>query len=135
MSCVRFASDVEILFGILWELFEKECEKSVDVFRGSDSVGDAVGRIRKPDVNGLVEEDYIGVAVPAIVIVNHVSLLVNAGWAKFQEETGQGRASRAAVEPQYNRVVCGIVARLEEPCKLAISNFWGETRCIETSLQ
>jgi hypothetical protein len=47
--------------------------------------------------------------------VDKLNLAVHRGWAELHEETGQGRAARAAVQPEDDGVVLRVVTRLEEP--------------------
>lgn len=44
-----------------------------------------------------------------------LELLVDGRWAELEEETGEGRAAWAAVEPEDDWVVLWVVAGLEEP--------------------
>lgn len=112
---VRLASNVEVLLGVLGELVEEEGHKSVDVLAGSDRVGDGGTRVGVADVDGLVKEDDGGVVVPRPLVVDNLKLLVDGSGAELHEETGQGRAARATVEPKDDGVVLGVVAGLEEP--------------------
>jgi hypothetical protein len=45
MSSIRFPCNVEVLFGILWELLKEESQKSVDIFSGSDCIADGAPTI------------------------------------------------------------------------------------------
>lgn len=45
-----------------------------------------------------------------------LDVLVDAGGAELHEETGQGRATGATVEPEDDGIVLGIVSRFKEPC-------------------
>ena len=47
--------------------------------------------------------------------MDNLDVLVDGGRAELEEETGQGGAAGAAVEPQDDGVVLGVVARLKEP--------------------
>jgi len=40
VTSIRFTSDVEILFGILRELFEEQSEESVNILASSNGVAD-----------------------------------------------------------------------------------------------
>lgn len=40
---------------------------------------------------------------------------IDASGAELKEETGQRRAARSTIQPEYNWVILGIVARLKEP--------------------
>ena len=78
-SSVAFGSDVEGLFGVLGKARKEELKESVDVFGcgwGVVHCGPVV-RVGIADVNGLVKEDDIGVAIPAIRIVGSVLALIS----------------------------------------------------------
>lgn len=115
VTSVALARDVEVLLGVLRELLEEEGEESVDVLASRDGVADSVAGVRVADVHGLVEEDDAGIRVPRAGVEFDLSLLVDGGRAELHEETGEGRAARATVEPQDHRVVLRVVAGLEEP--------------------
>lgn len=115
MTSIGFTGNVEVLLGILGELFEEEGKQGIDVLASSDRVTDSRVAVGVTDIDRLVEEDHGRVGVPSVVIVDRLDLLVDAARAELHEKTGEGRASRATVQPQNNRVVLGVVARLEEP--------------------
>lgn len=115
MTGIRFASNVEILLGILRELVEEEAEKGIYVLSGSHGVADGASAVRVANVDGLVKEDDGSVVVPRVWVIHQLNLLVDGGRAELQEETGQRGAARAAVEPKDDGVVLRVIARLEEP--------------------
>lgn len=100
---------------VLGKLFEKEGEEGVDVLAGGDCVGHGGAGVGEAGVYGLVEEDDAGVGVPAIGVRDDVKVLVDRGGAKFEEEAGERRATGAAVNPEDDGVIGGIVAGFEEP--------------------
>jgi hypothetical protein len=96
---------------------EEEGHESVNVLAGSNSVADRAATIRVADVDRLVEEDDGSVVVPCVRVVNNLNLLVDGGRSQLEEETGEGGAAWATVEPQDDGVVLGVVTGLEEPYK------------------
>lgn len=112
---VRLSSNVEVLLGVLGELVEEEGKKGIDVLASSDSVAHGATAVRVANIDGLVEEDNGSVVVPRLRVVDELNLLVDGGRSKLKEETGQGRATGATVEPEDDRVVLGVVTGLEEP--------------------
>lgn len=112
---IGLASNVEVLLGVLGEFVEEEGEQGVDILASSDRVGDGRARVGVADVDGLVKEDDGGVVVPRPLVVDNLEFLVDRSRAELHEQTGEGRAARATVEPQNNGVVLGVVAGLEEP--------------------
>lgn len=115
VTSIRFTGNVEVLLGILGELFEEEGKQGIDVLASSDRVADSRVTVGVTDIDRLVKEDHGRVGVPSVVIVDRLDLLVDAARAKLHEKTGEGRAPRATVQPQNNGVVLGVIARLEEP--------------------
>lgn len=115
VTSIRLASNVEILLGILRELLEEQRQQRVDILPGGVCVAHRAAAIRVTDVHGLVEEDDGSIAVPGAGVVLDLDLVGDGGWAKLEEEASQGRAAWATVEPEDDRVVLGVVARLEEP--------------------
>lgn len=106
---------MEVLSRILGELVEEECEKGVDVLASSDSVADGATAVGVADVDRLVQEDDGSIVVPCVWVVYNLNLLVDRSRSQLKEKTGEGRASRAAIEPQDDGVVLGVVTGLEEP--------------------
>lgn len=115
VTSIGFTGNVEVLLGILGELFEEEGKQGIDVLASSNRVADSRVAVGVTDVDRLVKEDHGRVGVPSVVIVDRLDLLVDAARAELHEKTGEGRASRATVQPQNNRVILGVIARLEEP--------------------
>jgi hypothetical protein len=115
VASIRLSSNVEVLLGILGKLVEEESEEGVNVLASSDSVAHGSAAIRVTNVYGLVKEDDGSVVVPRVGVVDNLKILIDRGRAKLKEETSQGGAARAAVEPENDGVVGGIIARLEEP--------------------
>lgn len=115
VTSVRLSSNVEVLLGVLRELVEEEGEKGINILAGSDSVADRTTTVRVANVDRLVEEDDGSVVVPRLRVVDDLNLLVDGSRAKLKEETGQGRAAGATVEPKDYGIVLGVVAGLEEP--------------------
>ena len=116
VASVRFTSDVEWLLSIFGEVVEEKGQQGVDVLAGSDGAGDGTTTVGVTSVDGLVNEDDRGVAVPRVVVVHQLELGVDAGGAELHEETHHGGAAGAAVQPEDDGVVLGIVSGLEEPC-------------------
>ena len=110
VSGIGLSSNVEVLLGILGEVVEEERKEGIDVLSGGDSVADAVAAVRVPNIDGLVDEDDRGVVVPSGWVVDKLNLLVDASRSQLQEETGQGRAAWATIEPQDYRVVLRVVS-------------------------
>ena len=51
-----------------------------------------------------------------------LQLLINGRGPELEEETGEGGAAWAAVEPEDDWVVLWVVARLEEPWKVSVTS-------------
>jgi hypothetical protein len=115
VASVGLASDVEVLLGIFRELLEEQGQQSIDVLASSNSVANTAAAVRVTNVDGLIQEDDRSIGVPGVVVVDKLNLAVHRGWAELHEETGQGRAARAAVQPEDDGVVLRVVTRLEEP--------------------
>lgn len=115
VTSVALAGDVEVLLGVLWELFEEEGQQGIDILAGGRGVADRASAVGIANVDGLVEEDDRGIGVPRVLVVDDLDVVVNRGRAQLEEETGQGRAARAAVEPEDDGVLLGVITRLKEP--------------------
>lgn len=112
---VGLSSDVEVEALVLWELLEEDLEESIDILGGGEGVGDRV-TVREANVGGLVQEDDGRVRGPRVGVEDSAgAILLDSAGAELHEETGQGRASWAAVEPEGQGVGLGFVAGLEEP--------------------
>lgn len=118
VSSITLSSDVEVLLGVLREFLEEQCQQRIDVLAGSGGVADGVATVRVANVDGLVKKDDRGVAVPSGWVVLELDVVIDGGWAELEEETSQGGAAGAAIEPEDNGVVLGIISRLEEPCEV-----------------
>lgn len=115
MTSVRLARNVEVLLSVFRELLEEQGKESVNVLAGSNGVADGGPAVGVSDVDGLVKENDRGIVVPRVVIVDGLDVLANGARTKFQEQSSEGRAAGATVQPQNNGIVLGVVARLEEP--------------------
>lgn len=115
MSAIRFSRNMEVLMCVLGELLEEEREKGVDILARSHGVANRGVAVRIPNINRLVQEDDRGIGVPRVRVVNGLEGLVNRTRAELKEQSSHGRAAGAAVEPEDNGVILGIIARLEEP--------------------
>lgn len=112
---VGLSSDVEVEALVMGELLEEDLEESIDILGGGKGVGDRF-TVRETDVGGLVQEDDRRVGVPGVGVENGAgAILLDSAGAKLHEETSQGRASWATVEPEGQGVGLGLVAGLEEP--------------------
>lgn len=87
---IRLSSNVEVLLGVLWELFEEEGKKGVDVLSGSNGVADGATAIGVTDIDWLVKEDNRGIGVPGVWVAVKLEVLINGGWTKFEEQSGEG---------------------------------------------
>lgn len=116
VASVGLASNVEVLLGVLRELLEEQRQQSVDILARSHSVADGRATVGVAHVDGLVQEDHRGIGVPRELIVDGLDLAVDGARAKLHEEASEGGAARAAVQPEDNGVILGVVAGLEEPC-------------------
>lgn len=96
---IRLACYVEVLLGVLRELFEKERQEGVDVLASSNGVADRAAAVRIANVDRLVQEDDGCVAVPGAGVVFDLDLVVDGGGPELEEEAGQRGAAWAAVEP------------------------------------
>ena len=115
VTSVGLASNVEVLLSVLGELLEEQGQESVDILASSNGVADGGATVRVADVDGLVEEDNRGIVVPREVIVDRLDVLANGAGSKFQEQSGEGRATGTAVQPEDDGIICRVVARLKEP--------------------
>lgn len=106
---------MEVLLGVLRELFEKQSKKSIDIFACSNSVADRAAAIREASVDGLIQEDDRCIRIPRIWVMNNVTILVDGRRTKFKEKACEGRTSGAAVEPENDGIVLWVVSRLKEP--------------------
>ena len=116
VSCVGFSRNVEVLLGILGELLEEESKECVDVLSSGNSVAHGAPAVGVAHVDRLVKEDDGRIRVPRVWVVHELELVVNRGRAELEEEARERRAARATIQPQHNRVVLRVIARLEEPC-------------------
>jgi hypothetical protein len=82
---IRLTRDVEGLLGVLWEVVEEESQKGVDILARSDGVGDRSSAVRVSGVDGLVNEDDGGIAVPRVVVELELALRIDAGGSQFHE--------------------------------------------------
>jgi hypothetical protein len=115
VASVGLASDVEVLLGVLGELFEEQGQQSIDVLASSDGVTDTAAAVRVANIDGLVQEDHGSIGVPGVVVVDKLDLAVHRARAKLQEETGQRRAAGATVQPEDDGVVLRVITGFEEP--------------------
>lgn len=112
---VRLASNVEVLLSVLRELLEEQGQKSIDVLASGDSVADSAATVGVADVDWLVQENHRGIGVPGVVIVDSLNLAVDGAGTKLHEQSSERRAAGATVQPEDDRVILRVVARLEEP--------------------
>lgn len=112
---IRLTRNVEILGRILGELLEEEGEEGIDILAGGDGVADGASTVGIAYVDGLIEEDDGSVGIPGVWVAVKLELLIKRCWAKLEEESGERRAAWAAVEPENDGIILGVVARLEEP--------------------
>jgi hypothetical protein len=112
---IRLARNVEILGGILGELLEEEGEQGIDILAGGDGVADGASTVGIAYVDWLVKEDNGSVGIPGVWVIVQLELLIKRGWAELEEESSERRAAWAAVEPEDDGIILGVVARLEEP--------------------
>lgn len=112
---VRLSGDVEVLLRVFGELREEKGHQGVNILAGCDSVANRATAVRVSDVDRLVEEDDGGICVPRVGVVVKLEVLVDTGRTKLEEQTGQRRASRSAVEPENHGVVLGVISGFEEP--------------------
>lgn len=117
VSCITLPSNMEVLLGVLREFLEEQRQQRIDVLAGSGGVADGVATVRVANIDGLVKEYDRGVAVPSGWVVLELDVVTDGRRAELEEETRQGGAARATVEPEDNGVVLGIISRLEEPCE------------------
>ena len=106
---------MEVLLRILWELLEEQGKECVNILAGSYCVADGAATVGETHVDRLVKENDRCVAVPRIWIVLQLKLLVDRRWSKLHEETSQGGAAGAAIKPEDDRIVLGIVSGFKEP--------------------
>lgn len=69
-------------------------------------------------IHGLVEENNVGIRVPAVGVRSRAGAVVgDAAWAKLEEQTRGGAAARATVKPHDERGILWRVSGLKEPGK------------------
>ena len=115
VATVGLACNVEVLMVVLGELLEEQLQKCVNVLSSIDGVGNRIRGVRVADIDWLVQENDRGVVVPRVWVVHRLQALADGRRAQLKEQTSQGRAARATVQPQNNRVVFGVVTRLKQP--------------------
>lgn len=115
VTSIGLAGNVEVLLGILRELLEEQRQKGIDVLACSHGVADSLAAVGIANVDGLVQKDDGSIRVPRVVVVDSLDFAVDGARTKLHEQTSKRRAARAAVQPQDDRVILGVVARLEEP--------------------
>lgn len=115
VSGIGLARDVEALVGVLRKLLEEEGEKGIDVLASSNRVADRAAAVRVADVDRLVQEDDGSIGIPGPGVVVHTQLLVDGRRAKLHEEAHKRGAAGAAIQPENDRIVLGVIAGLEEP--------------------
>ena len=64
MTSIRLSSNMEVLLGVLRELFEEQCEQSIYIFACCDRIANGAAAIRVANVDRLVEEDDRGIRIP-----------------------------------------------------------------------
>ena len=64
MSTVRFTCNMEILGGILRELFEEQGEECVNILARSNCIADRLAAVGIANIDRLVEENYGCIGVP-----------------------------------------------------------------------
>lgn len=93
---------MERQFGILGEAFEKEFEECVDVLSNDRAVVDcrSVISVGETNVDGLVEEDDVGLGIPAEFVESYIlSAVCDSAGTEFEEQTCGRGAAWSAVEP------------------------------------
>lgn len=115
---VTFTSNVEVLLSILREFLEEQRQQRINILAGSSGVADGVATVGVANVDGLVKEDDGGIAVPGIRVVLELDVVIDGRRAELEEETRQRGAAGAAVEPENDRIVFGVISRFEEPCQV-----------------
>ena len=115
MTSVGLASNVKVLSSVLGKLLKEECQESINILSSSDRVADGTAAVRVAHIDGLVEEDHRGIAVPRVRVMHNLECRVDGCRAELHEETSQRGATRTTIEPQHHRIGLGIVAGLEEP--------------------
>lgn len=116
VASIGLASDVEVLLGILRELFEEQGQQGIDVLASSYSIADGRATVRVANVDWLVQENDRGIRVPGEFIVNGLDLGVDGARSKLHEQPGKRRAAGTAIQPEDNGVIYRVIAGLKEPC-------------------
>lgn len=86
-SAVALGSNVEWLFGILREPVEEEFQECVDIFTCNRAGIDrsTVISVRVTNIDRLIEEDDVGMAIPAVgVACGVLSVVGDVAWPEFE---------------------------------------------------
>ena len=105
-SAVTLGRKVEGKVGVLRVTRKEELEEGIHVLASDGTCVNlgSVRAVRVADVDGLVEEDDVGVRVPAELVEGRVLALVgDPAWPELEHQTGHGAAARTAVQPESER--------------------------------
>jgi len=117
-TTITLCSEVERLLRVFGESVQEKLQKGIDIFPSELARIHlaAIFGIRETDVNGLVEEDDIGMGVPAVGIeCCIVTAIRDTAGTKLEQKPSRGATARAAVQPQDQWCILWRIARLEEP--------------------
>ena len=117
-TAITLCSKVERLLRVFGETVQEKLQKDIDIFRSELARFHlaAILGIRETDVNGLVEEDDIGMSVPAVGIKRRIMTTIrDTAGTKLEQKPSRGATARTAVQPQDKWCILWRIARLEEP--------------------
>lgn len=119
-AAVTFSREMEGKGRVFGETGEEELQERIHVLaRDWASVdGTSVLDVRVSHIDGLVEEDNIGVRVPAVGVLGRAGAVIgDAARTKLKEQTRRRAAARATIKPHDERRSLWRVPRFKEPGK------------------
>lgn len=119
-ATVTLGCEMERKGRVFGETGEEEFEERIHVlardWAGVD--GTPVLNVGVSHIDGLVEENNVGIRVPAVGVLSRAGAVVgDAAWAKLEEQTRGGAATRTTIKPHDERGIPWRVSGLKEPGK------------------
>lgn len=119
-SAIALSSDMKWLFCILGETRIEQLKEGVYIQTGSGAVVDGriIVRIRETDIYGLIEEDDVGMSIPAVWIEGRIQAIVDdITGPQFKKESSGRTTSWTTVQPENEWCRIWRFSRLEEPMR------------------
>lgn len=120
VAAVALAGDVEVGRGLVGEgLANEDLEEAVHVLGGCEGVvgnGLVLVEIGEADAGRLVDEKHVCGSGPAVGIVHGaIAMVVDDAGSEFLHQPNHAGAAGAAGEPQRERIILWVAARLKVP--------------------